>query len=1048
MIVKHLAKTISNIRRIIPKEPTTTTPTTTEATTAPSTTATAAAPSTTQTTPPATTTGASDLARSAITPQSGQHPDAPTAGQPNSAVERVVGITTFIDAEDTMNELNYSTSNTDMSILNSHDDEAENLERILTRPTFMQNFDWTSAQGIGALVSNYNLPQDILGISAIKRQKLQYNQFLKSDIVFRLISSPIQFQAGRLWICFEPYRDQRGGRALPIGATGNPTQFTALPGIAYDPGNPNPVELRIPFASILSAWDLPIGQFGFGSLLIFVLSPLNSASTTNTMTLSIQSWMENTEIRVPTLSAASTVPTRSDLWERTESAPMRFEAREDNVAQTHRFSTALSRISNVATALSMFPLLSAVASPVASFASLASKAAAYFGFAKPADMSAPTKITQHNRHAWTNSDGALPLSKLTHSSENAVDLKGRYFPSPIDEMDISYIVSNPVVLNQWVWSSTDEVGKLITVLPVHPGLANKVSGPGSYTFGTFQPTPLAYVASMFKYWAGSMKFKMEAVSTPFHAGRLMVVYVPDYNPIDASFSINEVGNFYSVAWDITDSSQLDFEVPYIGNTPFLDVFLDDQACSGLINGETTGLEPRNRYRKIGNGAIVVFVLNKLVAPSAAASSISIMNWVAGGKDMTFAEPTFGAFRSIDNGATSRIDYSGNWYDGTAMTAVSNPGPPALRFEANFSLPQSLQITRTTSAYSAATGLAPSGPDAISGTTAQLANYPNFIPMTYIDPQQRAKLCMGEVITNLRTLTRRLAPAYIMYPQDVTTAGAWDTNAKPVTQNHVMVVDPDYFGTGDGENDSSVYNKQIASVAAGGNKWLTELETPLSYISKLYAFARGSRLYGISSKPCNIVNGAAFTTLADEIELPGDKGTFEARLTSLIDEDSPPRQPYFRPDETLIGYNFENKTSGTLSSINYSYGFNNALSSNALVEKSGESGCGLVIQVPPTSKYPFKLLATPSSTEINFIKSLKYSAPRSRRFLEIRYRPFSSSGSEDTSNYRPKLWPFPTTFMEAAADDFSFGSFLYAPRITKVQKTIVFPNYTTGAKVAF
>jgi len=349
--------------------------------------------------------------------------------------------------------------------------------------------------------------------------------------------------------------------------------------------------------------------------------------------------------------------------------------------------------------------------------------------------------------------------------------------------------------------------------------------------------------------------------------------------------------------------------------------------------------------------------------------------------------------------------------------------------------------------SAPAGIAPPGIDDLSTATNQRGCYRNFIPMKRIDPQSRARLAAGEVITNLRTLTRRLTPAYAMYPQAVTTAGAWTSTVIPPSSLNVLVFDPDYFGTGDGQDDASIYNKQIAPARASNKNWLTELESALSYVGRLYVFARGSRLYGISARPSNVINAAAFANLSDEITNPTEKGTFEFRLSGLIDEDSPPRQPYFRPEDALLGYNYANSSSTTLSATNYSYGLNSALSGNFAVEKSGESGCGLVVQVPPTSKYPFKLVTTPASGEADYIKTHKYSAPRSRRFLELRYRPFSSTLSGATATYTPKIWPFPLNIMEAGADDFSFGGLMPPPLITKVAKSVVFPNYDTGAKIA-
>lgn len=1006
---------------------------------------TATTPSTTTPAPPANraagnTPAAPVAEKPANANNSGTQRSVPDSGEPNAAVEERVGLTTFIDAEDVLVDVTHANIAEHTKMLMGPDSSTEDLKQVLNRPTFMANINWTTTQATGTVLAYYNIPTDLLAYSSHKLQKLNYNQFMNADVVFRIEAAPIQFQAGRLWLCFEPYRYQRGARAM----YGYPSQFTVLSGVEYDPAKPAPVEFRVPFQSIVSSWDLPIGQFGCGQIIVYVLSPLNSSASTNSVTLSIQAWFDQVSLRVPTQLSAVTAPTRRKL-PGPQGEPQQFQSAEAQSANRHVFSRALTRISRVATMLGNFPILSSVAGPVAAFTNIAARTAAFFGFAKPPDLSAPTKITMHNRAAWANADGPLPLVKLATCIDNEIDQSASYMPNPIDEMDISYVVSNPSMLNAWTWSTTDAVGTLITVIPVHPGLSTKIST-GTDTFGTYATTPLGYVASMFKYWAGAMKFRMEAVATSFHAGRLMIAYIPDYDPLSAaSLSITDVGDNYSVLWDITDSSHMEFEVPYLGNTPFLQVFLDSQDYATIKNAETTGLQVRDRVRKIQNGAIVVYVLNQLVAPSAASASIAVLNWVSGGKDMTFAEPVYGVYRpSVPN--STRIDYCNKWYDGTSMTAAPYPVPPTRALE---DVEEVDEVDSEQVFQSAPMNLTTPGIDTNQTSTAQRLGATNFIPMKYIDPQNRARLAFGEVITNLRVLTRRLSPAYVMYPQGVTSAGTWTSSVVPPTNLNVLCFDPDYFGALDGQDDTTLWNRQIAPARVGNNNWLTELDTPLNYIGAMYVFARGSRVYGIQSNPSNVINAVKFTTLPDETDPLADRGTgtFEFRLTAMNENDSPPRQPYFRTEDSLIGYNYTNLTHGTSSATNYIYGLNSVLSNNYAIQKSGEAGCGLVVQVPPTSNYPFKLLTCPIATgEAGYITTHKYTAPRSRRFLELRYRPFSSALSGGTGTYTPKVWPMPTTIMEGAADDFSFGGLVPPPLLTKIAKTTVFCNYTDGTKL--
>jgi len=1021
----------------------------------------------------------------------------PTAGEPDSALERPVGLTTYVDAEDSRADTHIASLTTDSDKLMSISHAAEDIKEVLCRPAFMNNLTWSSSNAANSLLAYYDLPQALPAYSAIKKCKLQYNQFMQADVVFRIEAAPIQFQSGRLYVCFEPYRGERGTRI----SIAFPQSYTALQGVIYDPAKPSPVEFRVPFSSLLAAYDLPIGQYGCGQLLLYVLSPLNSSASTSSVTLSIQSWLENVKLNVPTqalaLTSNLTMVARSSS-ERTHGEPQKFQSNEQALAQRHRFSRAADRVSAVASFLGNFPLLSAVASPVAAFAKGVSKAAAAFGFSKPSDVSAPTKIVSHNRAAWANADGPLPAISLTQASDYALDQTGRYFPAPVDEMDISYITSKPAMLNAWSWSTTDTVGKVVTIIPVHPGLCNQVSGAETQSFGVYAPTPTAYVASMFKYWAGSLKYKLDAVATPFHAGRLLIAYLPDYDP-SQTLSINEIGNNYSVLWDITDSSTLEFEIPYLGNTPYLNCYLDDQSFTSLIEAGATSANIA-RIRSIQNGALIVFVLNQLVAPTSTATTIPVQNWIAGGKDLTFIEPVFGVYSpSMDN--VVRQDNTGSLYDGTALTAPATGVNPTrmLDFEdidevdcepqvfQSSSLAAALDAASKTAAASAPAAPAAAAttktaaddkPDARSATTSApsaaaktnaptnitdyitggastsaelLASRNNFIPQQYLSPQDRAKLVTGEVITNLRQLTRRMAPAFAIYPHDVVNSGAWDTSVTMLNSNHVLIIDPDYFGTGQGRGDDAIQKKTIAPAYTGGSeaKWMTELVSPLSYISYLYAFARGSRRYAISSQPSNVINAAKFATFCDETDPVADSGlgTFDMRMSIHSVELVPPFQPYFCPEWGAYGYSYDNTSDSTVPNNSQS-GLNSIFAGNPALQKSGEPGCGAVVSVPPSSRYPTKLICTPFESSVDYIKSKSLNAPRSRRFLEIRYKPFSTALSGTTATFTPKLWPVPTTIYESAGDDFSFGGLVPPPLLTRVTKALVLPNIITGAKKGF
>jgi hypothetical protein len=73
-------------------------------------------------------------------------------------------------------------------------------------------------------------------------------------------------------------------------------------------------------------------------------------------------------------------------------------------------------------------------------------------------------------------------------------------------------------------------------------------------------TPVGFVASMFRYWAGSLQYKLSVVSSPLVRGRIGVVIIPAGSAPLAAFPLN--GSARTFIFETCGSSDYEFEVPY------------------------------------------------------------------------------------------------------------------------------------------------------------------------------------------------------------------------------------------------------------------------------------------------------------------------------------------------------------------------------------------------------------------------------------------------------------------------------------------------------
>nr|QPB10709.1 MAG: polyprotein [Loch Leven virus] len=170
----------------------------------------------------------------------------------------------------------------------------------------------------------------------------------------------------------------------------------------------------------------------------------------------------------------------------------------------------------------------------------------------------------------------------------------------------------PTLLGQILMSSAQTVGTKLAVLNVDPYFHTVKTASGA----KHEITNLAAIAQMFCFWRGDIVYHFQVVPTRFHAGRLLVCFVPGNENTDTSkLTIQKATSGLCAVMDIEGvASTMIFRVPYISDTPY------------RSNLHTQRGKAKGSYMSIGK--IVVFVYNKLTHPVTVHSSIDINVYVS------------------------------------------------------------------------------------------------------------------------------------------------------------------------------------------------------------------------------------------------------------------------------------------------------------------------------------------------------------------------------------------------------------------------------------
>jgi len=720
----------------------------------------------------------------------------------------------------------------------AEDSKMHDIHSILQRPVLVHNGEFNS----GFLYLKLKFPDIILQKSQNVVKKLDYFTFLRANVKVRLVFNATPFMSGRYWMFFAPFDaiSNRGARLDHI------SNCTGYPGVEIDIASNAPVEIKIPYCSPLSHYNLVDTHSNMGELYIVPIIDIRSGTSPLTVgaTFSVFAWFEDIELALPT-SRPVQVP-KAEMW-----VAQVGGSEEHAVTTGPPISGVAKNIAGAASSVGgYFPMLSKLCRPVEWVARAIGGAAESLGWNKPTNLDKNCVLSNIPAKGYTNADGIDLSSKLCAMPDNGLTYDGGIFSTDVDEMDISYVASKSCIFRQNIpWTTGTAVDTVIHSNPVAPGMA--IGGP------RFSPTTCAFVASMFTYWRGTIKYRLTVAKTAFHSGRLRITYHPAVYTIGG---VNE--NAYNWILDLSVSSELEFEIPYVSNVPWKECFIGTWDSSDFTQ------------EKYSTGIITVSVLTQLrKASDSVANDCPVTMWIACGDDISFSIPDLGRY---------------------IITKPSDIIPPTINIKAKNDrvlfddedeedleqgwVAQVFNLTTSSVEHNEQVASAPS----------------QTFPMRRMSPTSAEELTIGEKITNLRQLIKRFGitsqgcqyPYRALEDSKLVCPGPIALNNDDYLFNEVTL-DPAFFGVANGEkvataqtvslpytlgDDGAVVDK-IVAVAA--NHYPTRC--PLYYISYLYRFYRGGRRYKMASP---VSNGLKCTSMGKRSAV--DAGTNRQTYTEVSD----------------------------------------------------------------------------------------------------------------------------------------------------------------------
>jgi hypothetical protein len=389
------------------------------------------------------------------------------------------------------------------------------------------------------------------------------------------------------------------------------------------------LEIKVPFIHpedfMLVQPNVEKDGYTVGQIMIMPYLPVQWDSTTSTSpSYTVYQWFEDVE---PIGKTSNTIAVTPQM----------------NTEFKGPVSKWFGYASDIASKLSVVPYISTYAKPVSWISRTAAMVAAHFGWSKPVNgsyMGIIGSTLARGINTCADQDMAQPLAMYANNEVSAFNFAN----NELDEMSICYLTCKPSLIATIDWTPFDNDVKW--TCPVTPAafvfqsglgfpqaIANVLGVPASGNKLGFYPSPVAFVASHFRFWRGDLVFRFKFARTKFHSGRILVGYMPQVDQYSTTTPgtvlvappIISRYDYESIVVDLRSTSEVDLVVPYT----YPNMWCDTNSGPSFITGA----------KFYNTGVVFVRVIDQLYGPDNVPQNVPIAVEVFAKCGLEFAMPT-------------------------------------------------------------------------------------------------------------------------------------------------------------------------------------------------------------------------------------------------------------------------------------------------------------------------------------------------------------------------------------------------------------------------
>jgi hypothetical protein len=495
------------------------------------------------------------------------------------------------------------------------------LAEFFKRPVQIQTVEWTGANSRFNQISQFN-PWSLWMTHPTVVNKLQAYRNFRGNIHLRFMINSNKFLYGTVAVYYLP---------LAGFATYNQrTRYTSasqLPGLRMGSSHNFTQELELPFVWITDWYDLTTLASDFRTIGEVTFEVINSLKNVNSLTdandkveISVWAWVE--DIELSGLTACDVFSQSSEM--------------EDADGIISGPASAVAAVSGTVADMMGDSLIGRLARSTEIGSRAISRIATLAGFSRPPNIKGLARMKPDPYSNTAVCVGGDTPYKLTVDPQQELTVDGTYCGlSNDDDMTIACIAQTESYIGTVTFSTIHSTGTNISSYPVRPIMPTHISSVGSDN--PMELPAITFASIPFTWWKGSIDYRFEVIATPFHKGRLRVVYEPT-STFAGAYDYNR--NFQHVI-DISETHDFSIRVEWSQMEHWKRVTASD-AFTTHANTEVFPIDGNVFLPGVDNGRLTISVVNELSVPDRTLNftinPVEINVYMKAGPDFELAVP--------------------------------------------------------------------------------------------------------------------------------------------------------------------------------------------------------------------------------------------------------------------------------------------------------------------------------------------------------------------------------------------------------------------------